>query len=580
MKINFFYFVIYLGFLPLPVFAWTYHLHIYNQTHYPAKFYTQSLLGSAMPKNGKILVNNDQEIDLTMGYLPLAQYGVQGEIDVFGKNINTHAKVEKFFCRFRYHGDQFINALNSLRAIPIKPSSKISENCKNMVIIRNNPNDCHHHQDCIYLKEPNFKFHQLQLQNKMDQFEPLEKEEWIGTHNSAISGQYTKSVASIPIPNLSFSDPNQYLTLTQQFNEGVRFIELDLRWLNNQPIICHFHFNQETIIDHILCGDNVSLVDILQEINEWIAYHPNELIWIYLDIGMPFTIPQVLQTEKILHDNLQNPLDHTHTAILTKKNIREFFGSDELPLDAESMTQYNVVHVFHKNVIVITHSDVNDIFLNSSLIFTQVVSHSNASFHQLPNDHNISECRDFKCEQTGTIYQDKTHDTLWVIRDDATKLSGNMQSIITVDDIKAFYRSHFPVNVIALDNVDPENVDLRLKALIWSWGPGFPIPTHFNNTIAYINPVTLKIENEISDSQISDELCYQSIQQKDVWKVLPTCSYPWHFASPVNRLTMETILPLIMAIQRPVLINYQRIQNINGGWQWIVNGGQSLKNIH
>src|SRR3990167_1969212 len=69
----------------------------------------------------------------------------------------------------------------------------------------------------------------LSLQMQKTNHAPLNQTQWIGAHNAAISAQYSTSTSLV---NVSYSDPNQYLNITQQLNDGVRFIELDLRWFN------------------------------------------------------------------------------------------------------------------------------------------------------------------------------------------------------------------------------------------------------------------------------------------------------------------------------------------------------------
>ncbi|ODN43563.1 PI-PLC domain-containing protein [Piscirickettsia litoralis] len=97
----------------------------------------------------------------------------------------------------------------------------------------------------------------LGLQAKLSENEPLNFEQFLGGHNSAVSRHYTGSNSPY---NLSYSDPDAYSNLTDQLNEGVRQIELDIQWYNNKIVLCHNHVSDLSIMKNILCADSYPVV--------------------------------------------------------------------------------------------------------------------------------------------------------------------------------------------------------------------------------------------------------------------------------------------------------------------------------
>ncbi|HLD84570.1 MAG TPA: hypothetical protein VI844_02220, partial [Coxiellaceae bacterium] len=412
-------------------YGWNYHLHVYNQTGYNAHFNATTDIidghGGVSPMTGDIAANADQPINLSTKYQwKDLTYQARGQITVTG-NILDHATQTEipYACIFTYNGTHLINALNSISVVPVQPTTQQWEICQNMPVIRNSTARCQGHQDCIYLRGQNLVGDALSLQMQKTNHAPLNQTQWIGAHNAAISAQYSTSTSLV---NVSYSDPNQYLNITQQLNDGVRFIELDLRWFNDAPILCHFHFNGALLIDDPICSGNATLDTVLPEIHRWLINHPDQLIWLYLDMGMSFTTDQAQTVTKMLADDLP---------VLTKNDLTSLgFSQNNLPLNDEKLTPYIIVHDLHKNVIVVTHdNDTDAVFDDASDVFTKTVSNTGIPAKALPNDISIDYCRIEACEKDGVNFSDAGHATLWAVRGDQTSLSGDKNSMVTVDDI-------------------------------------------------------------------------------------------------------------------------------------------------
>ena len=141
----------------------------------------------------------------------------------------------------------------------------------------------------------------LAIQNNLDRFEPLNAEQFIGTHNSAISHYYVHGSDDW---DLSHGDPDNYVSLQNQLTDSIRQIELDIQWDDNsgQLWLCHNHVSlpglskaeSDKLTQSILCNGGYTLTGtdqnthyVLNDISNWLKAHPSQLIILYFDINHP-----------------------------------------------------------------------------------------------------------------------------------------------------------------------------------------------------------------------------------------------------------------------------------------------------
>ncbi len=570
----------------LHAFSWTYHLHVYNHTNYPAHITASTNIdgghGGVEPQVSDIPVNKEQELDLNTKFQWRSmKYQATGRITVSGKVFNNKLqKAIPYSCNFNYNGEHEIDALNRVYVSPVTDSAQQWEICNNMPVVRNSKSRCQGHQDCIYLRGQSWQGRALSLQSQMSDYQPLNMGQWVGTHNSTISAQYSASVTKTPFPNLSYSDPNQYLNITQQLNDGVRFFEFDLRWFSGRPTLCHFHLDKTGAFEQFVCGGNSELVSALWEINYWLVNHPRQLVWIYLDMGMTLNAGEVKSLTSLFVNTIKSPLDSHQSAVLTKQDLQQHGYAGQLPLGDASFTQYFIVDTMKKNIIVVTHTDDTDSAFNQSpVVFSNSFLYKGSLTSQLPNDHSIDSCRDKQCQSSGAVFSDVLHHTLWGIRGDQTSLSGSSESAITLNDIKNFFNNKFAVNVVAFDKLKATALDPRLSQLIWSWGVGYPLVHGDPNGVdyAYIDPLSKKIINARPSKVIVKYLCFNAPEKS--WRIMSVCSNGWQFATPVDRQMMKDVSQLVTNQTGPVLINYKRVLSYfgnSGVWMWQANDKRSL----
>ena len=143
----------------------------------------------------------------------------------------------------------------------------------------------------------------IALQDQIGSAAPINATNQLGTHNSTISSFYVSggncnSPLHAAFTTLACRDPNQLISLTNQLNQGIRHLELDVIQKNTTMYLCHFHIKNssnttkggiEHILDAVLCptkalvdGNKISYLDhAFNEINSWLNHNPNTLIYLY-----------------------------------------------------------------------------------------------------------------------------------------------------------------------------------------------------------------------------------------------------------------------------------------------------------
>lgn len=96
---------------------------------------------------------------------------------------------------------------------------------------------------------------------------PLAESFWFGTHNSYNSPTYGFSV--------SRNDPNQRYSIGDQLDVGARFLELDVHWFLERPVVCHARGEDE---GHAGCSVEQTIEVFLDEIATWLDANPDEVV--------------------------------------------------------------------------------------------------------------------------------------------------------------------------------------------------------------------------------------------------------------------------------------------------------------
>lgn len=432
----------------------------------------------------------------------------------------------------------------------------------------------------------------LSLQNHLDQYEPLNFSQFIGSHNAAISSHYTTSNSSM---NMSYSDPDNYLSLTEQLNAGVRQIELDIEWYNNAVTICHNHVDGN--LKDILCDGNATLASTIAEIKTWVEKNPQELLILYLDVNLPL--------DSHVND-LDNDLAQLEPHVFTPSLAKEHFKVDNNTLPAYQLSKNSLIHQFQKNIIITNDDDVENL-KTSKYVFVNVQNSTETPLAEVSANTFLSKkisCNDKdKYSKTNKIFNDVNHYNIFRINEDRTVINymnsagdsdpNQYMDYFTTQNINNILNC--PVNILSTnmlgfgcndDECTINPTDPRLYNFLWSWGLGYPLVNN-GSTIAYINPVTQHFENDtlIPNSTYS-VLCYHPSHQPTPdaldWFIKEikisdtsqaaaladkTCKESKGlFVTPTTSYWMNDVMDLTQGNNNKILINYQFIKN-----DWVPN---------
>lgn len=377
----------------------------------------------------------------------------------------------------------------------------------------------------------------LALQRIIDQKAPLNQATFFGTHNSYNSKAYR-------IPFIRYMDPNQELSISEQLELGIRSIELDAHWFYSSPLkkdilLCHGFSN------HLGCSlFDRPLKSALQEIAAWLKDHKNEVVLLYIERHLD---GQDARLADLLHAYLgpyiftprmaqQKPLNTLTKATLIKA------GKSLLIISQGSSQSFG-------------HSDLNDYVFIDPTIFI---------------DANLGDISSLDCSNR-SLYQDKTHQSLWRIYEDRTlyrKITSPMP-LLTPKKLQALLGCK--INWIALDKINRN--DPRLSALIWSWVAPYP-QAKAGRCAAYQNQQG--IINKPCTESLNAFVCQASngnfkiVKQQGIWQdgeknCQRYAGKAWHFATPINAGQMKLLHDLAKKSDISCAwLNYS--QTINGDW--------------
>ncbi|MEO8401441.1 MAG: hypothetical protein ABI597_06535 [Gammaproteobacteria bacterium] len=383
----------------------------------------------------------------------------------------------------------------------------------------------------VYLPNGSTLAQSITLQNELDRYEPLNFAQFMGSHNSAVSRQYTTSTSPI---NLSYADPDNYLSITDQLNSGVRQIELDIVWYNNTVTLCHNHIS--TGLEGILCEGNAPISNAITEIKSWVEKNPSALVIVYLDVNLPLT-------GKVT--NLDSELAKLEPHVFTPALATEYFGVPNNTLPAYQLSANKLIQGFHKNIIITNDDDTNDL-QTSQYVFVKVQNSNATPLYESAVDtfvqSNYSNCgNQNKYSNVKNLYaNDPNHYNILRMNESRTVLdyvsdSGSYLPNLYVDYYTTQNISNMlncPINVFSLSllgftcdssSCASHPTDPRLYSFLWSWGLGYPLKNGSN--LAYINPTSGHFENNplVTNTNYS-VLCYKKTPAAQT----PTAPLQWY----------------------------------------------------
>jgi hypothetical protein len=449
-----------------------------------------------------------------------------------------------------------------------------------------------------YLNNGSTLAQSIKLQTELDQFEPLNFAQFIGSHNSAVSRVYTNSSKFY---NLSYADPGNYMSITDQLNSGVRQVELDLEWYSNAVTICH---DNPADTNQILCEGNQPLHSVIPEIKSWVEKNPNAFIFLYLDVHSPLAG----------HVNdLDNELSQLEPYIFTPAMAEQNYHVSNNTLPANQITKYDITHKFKKNIIVTNDDDVENL-KSSRYAFVNVQNTKTKPLYEIGVDSflqsSYADCSTQKKYENikQAFNQDPEHNNIFRLNADRTVINyivnvkdhspENYNDYLTVKNIPGMLMC--PVNMFSTnmlgytcDNSDCNShpTDPRIYSFLWSWSLGYPLQADGGN-IAYINPNAGHFENnKLKSNETYPVLCNKS----NIRLTSPVASFDWYivnmrivdiknihdeaqvacknsggsFATPTVSYAMHDVMSRVNAAgvsSAPVIVNYQRIDG-----QWLPN---------
>lgn len=546
----------------LTSYAWSEYLDIYNNTN-TSLHYSVSTVGSSgiSPKTAVIPPYSKINVEVRDGKLSfLKRWQSEGTISLSSENTNP--------VNVHYHG------WANYHALELKNQTQHSD--ATVQLITNSRKMCDGPMNCIIVS-PNMDWVKstLQLQDAIDQYEPLNNEQQISTHNSYISSAYGKTYGV---------DPNQSMKISEQLDAGVMALELDLHYvmLRHDILLCHGHPRLGKNGPAIGCAPTDNLLKTgLQEIRQWlekkIKTAPNTFITLYLDESL---MGHLKEADALFENELGE-------YIFSREDLKNYFnhrGMDPKNLEVLPVNQLtkNDVLAAKKHILIVTKGSG---FENSRFVFDRTTKEGIT----LPYDHGIMP---ISPSMTGAnvFNKDNQHISLWRILEDQTKLSDD-KNYVTVFNIPQIMP--WRVNWISMDKITKN--DSRLASFLWSWDKNFPLPLSVENAKPYAVLITQRerFQNTVDVAKESiGVLCHDQTQSiKSNWVVSnpvnitvedrvdaanqvcqKTFGPMYQFATPVNSYSMiEAVKAAKDANVDKVLVN-----NIFEDGQWVANQKHSL----
>ncbi len=457
----------------------------------------------------------------------------------------------------------------------------------------------------------------LALQAKIDESEPLNNTQWLGTHNSMISPHYTSST---DMANITYSDPDNFQTLTEQLNSGVRQIEFDILWNQNEVQLCHNHVSVPDVlkpfVKDVLCDGNKPMSDASSELASWLSAHPNQVVFVLLDVNQDLGAHwvDIDNALSILKDKIYTPADakadYSH---LTGKLLSD----NTLPT---ALLSKKMVLAKGRQVIVVADTSEDDLSPSQNIFL-----HAVGTPADLLEQHGIEHVTPDVCDVNhkyqaikGLFPNDAKHFDVWRTNGDRTLINyltsskldydyNDYGSLSTINRIKKC-----PINIISVNMLGftcqsdfskdcrynaqvKRPVDPRLYAYLWSWHYGYPVSITGADTkkaVLIFNAAGdgLNFVNDAKNVQsAATVLCHKQISNINdrgakEWLLIdkqnntsPSEQCAQHkatFATPVTSYQMDDIYQLVRHSDKlPVLVNYLYKDS-----RWLANSGRPLDN--
>lgn len=277
----------------------------------------------------------------------------------------------------------------------------------------------------------------LAKQNLLDNAVPISQGFRVMAHNAFNSSAYSSIV---------YADPNHGLTITEQLDIGVRYLELDAHWVwqtkdiphGKALLLCHGQY------DHTGCsGLERYLKDGISEINDWLRKNPREVVGIYV----------------------QNQSDGQYDAMVQAFNpILDLIYKAEPRESVQSM--YDVVSSLTEEQILKAGKQVIVMGLSAEGSAFAKYTHS-GSFNGMGNPKDFANVNEAEC--IAETSRQNTHHRLF---DDGTVLGGLFENGGLIDAAMAAKAGRCGASVLAPDHLTIG--DSRMKASIWSWAENEP----------------------------------------------------------------------------------------------------------
>ncbi len=491
--------------------------------------------------------------------------------------------------------DPFIN-IDKLKASQLANSLALSDcggdvnNC--LIISPQKPVDTN--------TENSTQRHSLNIQAQISEAEPLSFEQFIGSHNAAISSIYTTSKNHY---NMSYSDPNQHISITDMLNNGIRQIEIDTVWYNGSVRVCHNH--GPSGINFITCAGNIPLTGDdsnkrypFNEVKHWIIRHPNDFIILYFDINQ-----SLAQHMREFNSALATLASYVYTPSMARKDY--YTSGNELPMHASAR---EIIRRYKKNIIMVV--DPAAYLSNNPYLFSfNNVKRSTQSATVLLNSCTTND----KYSTTNKLIGNRNN--RWFRVDSDRVVFDYMQNKNYTSSDKyhnAFTTTNLrqlvycPINIFSGEmwgytcnssTCDQNPSDPRFANLLWSWQAGYPLNT--GSDIAVIDHLSHHFVNDgvkpdylygilclKNSTSISPTAPYQGLKwylvhsKMTPFRTMSSSSIAWHaqslcsasgghFVAPTTSYWMNDVLNIDNS--NDIIVNYRQIHD-----HWMPNDGNSI----
>ncbi len=309
----------------------------------------------------------------------------------------------------------------------------------------------------------------LTLQRQLGERVPIIDTQIVHTHNSFNASAYSLNGTQPPsyYPTLTNQDPNQVYSLTDQLNMDVRFVELDLHWVPSPygtaatngywVTLCHGDGQQAPATGtwvHVGCTDDRPAQDGFAELHRWLAAHPSDFLFVYLENQLYDGSP--VASQQLAHDTAASLIQQQ----LGSYVYRPTGTSSGHCADAPWTASVARLRAHGARMMLVGNCGPGTAW--PSWVFSRGPKWDESGN---PTTYSSSDCaRDRAARASGSNFRRFFEDSTVVATAEQTT------SQITTATTQAMVRCG--VNIIGMDQLTTD--DPRLAALVWSWAPGQP----------------------------------------------------------------------------------------------------------